>query len=103
MPDTSLDVAAKVAERLRGEIEKNRFHIAEGERAIEVTVSIGLAERGHEAEPRTPLSPGRPGALPVEDQRPQSRLGGRRVKADAPAGSLTLAIQVNQRLPISGE
>jgi two-component system cell cycle response regulator len=51
MPDTPMEIAAKVAERVRGEIERNRFPIAEHGRAIEVTVSIGLAERGREAEP----------------------------------------------------
>ncbi len=51
MPDTPLETAAKVAERVRGEIERNRFPVAEDGRAIEVTVSIGLAERGCESEP----------------------------------------------------
>jgi two-component system cell cycle response regulator len=51
MPDTTLDIAEKVAERLRCEIEKNRFPIAADERAIEITASIGLAERGREADP----------------------------------------------------
>ncbi|MHB8884813.1 MAG: PleD family two-component system response regulator [Methylovirgula sp.] len=51
MPDTSLEIAAKVAERVRGEIEKNKFPISDDGRAIEVTVSIGLAERGRESEP----------------------------------------------------
>ena len=53
MPDTSLEVAAKIAERVRGEIEKNHFSIDEDGRAIEVTVSIGLAERGHDSEPES--------------------------------------------------
>ncbi|QXX73567.1 PleD family two-component system response regulator [Methylovirgula sp. HY1] len=51
MPDTSLEIAAKVAERVRGEIEKNKFSISDDGRAIEVTVSIGLAERGRDSAP----------------------------------------------------
>lgn len=51
MPDTPMEIATKVAERVRGEIERNRFPITDDGRAIEVTVSIGLAERGREAEP----------------------------------------------------
>ena len=50
MPDTRLEIAAKVAERVRGEIEKNRFPIDDG-CAIDVTVSIGLAERGSDSAP----------------------------------------------------
>ena len=53
MPDTPIDIASKVAERVRGEIERNRFPITDDGRAIEVTVSIGLAERGREAEPNS--------------------------------------------------
>lgn len=53
MPDTALEIAAKVAERVRSEIERNRFRIAEDGRAIKVTVSIGLAERGRESEPES--------------------------------------------------
>lgn len=51
MPDTCLEIAAKVAERLRSEIAKRGFVIAEDGRTIAVTASIGLAERGHDAEP----------------------------------------------------
>ncbi len=51
MPDTTLDIAEKVAERLRCEIEKNRFAISDDGRAIDITASIGLAERGREADP----------------------------------------------------
>lgn len=51
MPDTSLEIAVKVAERVRWEIEKNHFPISDDSRAIEITVSIGLAERGRDFEP----------------------------------------------------
>jgi two-component system, cell cycle response regulator len=51
MPDTRMEIAVKVAERVRGEIERNRFQITDEGRAIDVTVSIGLAERGRETEP----------------------------------------------------
>jgi two-component system, cell cycle response regulator len=51
MPDTPLDIAAKIAERVRIEVEKDRFPVAEDGSRIAVTVSIGLAERGHDGEP----------------------------------------------------
>jgi two-component system, cell cycle response regulator len=46
MPDTSLDVAARIAERVRGEIERERFAIGDVSDPVKITVSIGLAERG---------------------------------------------------------
>ncbi|HLH11920.1 MAG TPA: PleD family two-component system response regulator [Methylovirgula sp.] len=51
MPDTHLDVATKIAERVRAEVERERFVVAEDGSRIAVTVSIGLAERGHDGEP----------------------------------------------------
>jgi two-component system cell cycle response regulator len=50
MPNVSLDVARKVAERARVSIEQAPFVIDKTGRAIRVTVSIGLAERGRDAE-----------------------------------------------------
>ena len=52
MPDTSLDVAGRVAERVRQTVGSAMFAIDKGERQIPVTVSIGLAERrnGREAD-----------------------------------------------------
>ena len=52
MPDTSLDVAGRVAERVRQTVGGAMFAIDKGERHIAVTVSIGLAERrnGREAD-----------------------------------------------------
>lgn len=46
MPDTPADVAQRVAERLRASIEADLFPLETGGRAIPVTASIGLAERG---------------------------------------------------------
>ncbi len=46
MPDTGLDVAARVAERVRGVIERKPFTFSPNRPAIPVTSSIGLAERG---------------------------------------------------------
>lgn len=46
MLNTPLSVAAKVAERVRAEVEGELFPIEGGQRAIPVTVSIGLAETG---------------------------------------------------------
>jgi two-component system cell cycle response regulator len=51
MPDTHLDVAAKIAERVRLEVERERFAVADDGSRIAITVSIGLAERGHDGEP----------------------------------------------------
>ncbi|MCI5075813.1 PleD family two-component system response regulator [Oricola sp.] len=42
MPDTTPDVAAEVAERLRAQIESDGFSIENGARALDVTVSIGV-------------------------------------------------------------
>ncbi len=52
MPDTGLDVAGRVAERVRQAIGGTLFPIDDGTRQIPVTVSIGLAERrnGREAD-----------------------------------------------------
>jgi two-component system cell cycle response regulator len=51
MPDTSIELAGKIAERVRVEIEKDRFVVGEDGSRITITVSIGLAERGHDGEP----------------------------------------------------
>ena len=51
MPDTNLEVAAKIAERVRAEVERDRFALAADGSRIGVTVSIGLAERDHDSEP----------------------------------------------------
>ena len=51
MPDTSHMVAMKIAERVRAAVEGEFFGIENGGRSIPVTVSIGLAERGQEANP----------------------------------------------------
>ncbi len=50
MPETPLAVAERVAERVRSAVEKDRFPIdAKATRTIPVTTSIGLAERGADA------------------------------------------------------
>jgi two-component system, cell cycle response regulator len=51
MPDTGLDVAARIAERVRGEIERESFAVNESGDPIKITVSIGLAERGKDKLP----------------------------------------------------
>jgi two-component system, cell cycle response regulator len=51
MPDTTIELAAKIAERVRAEIERDRFVVAEDGSRTAITVSIGLAERGHDGEP----------------------------------------------------
>jgi two-component system cell cycle response regulator len=46
MPDTDMAVATMVAERLRRRIAADPFPIAQGQRKVEVTISIGLAALG---------------------------------------------------------
>jgi two-component system cell cycle response regulator len=46
MPDTDMAVATMVAERLRRRIASEAFKINQGERNVEVTISIGLAALG---------------------------------------------------------
>jgi two-component system, cell cycle response regulator len=53
MPNVSLEVARKIAERARVSIEEAPFVIDEAGRAITVTVSIGLAERGRDSDAET--------------------------------------------------
>jgi two-component system, cell cycle response regulator len=43
MPETESDVAATVAERIRGQIANEPFPIRNGSSAINVTISIGIA------------------------------------------------------------
>jgi two-component system, cell cycle response regulator len=51
MPDTSLTVAGKVAERVRAAVEMEQFLIDAKGNSIPVTISVGLAERGGDANP----------------------------------------------------
>jgi two-component system cell cycle response regulator len=51
MPDTPLAIATRVAERVRAAIESQSFPIDFSGRTIPVTASIGIAERGREANP----------------------------------------------------
>lgn len=46
MPDTTLEVGTRVAERVRRSIDSAPFALAIGRPPVPVTVSIGLAERG---------------------------------------------------------
>ena len=46
MPDTPIEIAARVAERVRNAVERAPFAIDAGAREIPVTVSIGLSDRG---------------------------------------------------------
>jgi two-component system, cell cycle response regulator len=50
MPNVALDVAQKVAERTRASIEEAPFVIDKTGQSITVTVSIGIAERGRDAD-----------------------------------------------------
>lgn len=51
MPETDLNVAGKVAERVRRAIAAEPFTIEKGARRIEVTISIGLATLERKDEP----------------------------------------------------
>ncbi|TCD14471.1 PleD family two-component system response regulator [Oricola cellulosilytica] len=47
MPDTPPDVAEEVAERLRTQIEADRFRIGNGEQMIDLTISVGVTSLRH--------------------------------------------------------
>jgi len=51
MPETPLRLAEKIAERVRAVVQAEPFPINGGARAIAVTTSVGLAERGGDANP----------------------------------------------------
>jgi two-component system cell cycle response regulator len=51
MPDTPLAIATRVAERVRATIQSEPFSIGSMGRTIPVTASIGIAERGRDANP----------------------------------------------------
>ena len=51
MPETSIDVASRVAERVRRAVEAEPFNVKEGQMAVPVTISIGIADRGSDANP----------------------------------------------------
>jgi two-component system, cell cycle response regulator len=51
MPDTPLVVATRIAERIRSVMEAEAFPLDEQAACIPVTVSIGLADRGLDANP----------------------------------------------------
>ena len=51
MPNTSIDMAEVIAERIRSSIQGARFQIDASGRSIPVTVSIGLADRRNDLAP----------------------------------------------------
>ncbi|MBM3609303.1 MAG: PleD family two-component system response regulator [Alphaproteobacteria bacterium] len=51
MPDTTMDVAALIAERVRGAVQAELFRIRSGAADIPVTVSIGLADECGNPDP----------------------------------------------------
>jgi two-component system cell cycle response regulator len=51
MPDTPISVAARIAERLRTSVQSTPFRVEAVGRLLPITVSIGLAERGGDANP----------------------------------------------------
>ena len=55
MPETDLEIATKVAERVRGSVERDMFTYAPDLAPIRVTSSIGLAERGSLSNPEALL------------------------------------------------
>ena len=73
MPDTRLAVAQSVGERVRAAVAASPFPIDNGERAIPVTVSIGVAESLGDELTDALSAAGRPGALSLQELRPQPR------------------------------
>ncbi|MBV1702419.1 MAG: PleD family two-component system response regulator [Hyphomicrobiales bacterium] len=51
MPDSNLDIASKIAERVRATVEDAPFVVENGAHHLPITVSIGLAARGNETRP----------------------------------------------------
>ena len=51
MPNTSMEIAEKIAERIRASVQGTRFQVETGGRSIPVTVSIGIADRGADNSP----------------------------------------------------
>ena len=51
MPDLTAEIAQAVAERIREAVCSQPFDVESGARLLPVTVSIGLAERGHDLNP----------------------------------------------------
>lgn len=49
MPETRLEVAAKVAERVRAGVESHGFPVTAKARPLSVTISVGLAASAHDA------------------------------------------------------
>ena len=87
MPETDMAVAALVAERIRRRIAGEPFAIEQGAKAIDVTLSIGLAALGSaERHRRQHPEARRPGALSRQARRPQPRRGGRGVSGDSSTG-----------------
>ena len=80
MPDTDIEFAYSVAERLRKSVETTPFDISRAPHHLNVTISIGIAgsKRAGRFRGGAP-SPRRPGALPRQERRPQSGCRGRGV------------------------
>lgn len=55
MPDTDLDLATVVAERLRQTVWSNPFHLSSGNSDLAVTISIGVAGVGREVSDASAL------------------------------------------------
>ncbi len=51
LPDTTLDTAELVAERVRSAVDQTHFSVESGNRSIAITVSIGIADRGRDTDP----------------------------------------------------
>ena len=79
MPNTSIDIAAKVAERTRSAIQEEPFVIDKAGQTFSITVSIGVAGRGPDSDPDSLYKRADRAALPVEIGRTQPRNRRRRL------------------------
>ena len=70
MPDTPIETAMRVAERVRRVMETDHFSFAPDRVPIPVTVSIGLADRSREVDADALMRRGRQRALPIQGRRP---------------------------------
>ncbi len=78
MPDTNMEVAARIAERVRAEIEQERFVVPHSGAAVGITVRSAWLS-GVMMIFRMAFSAAPTGALSLQIEWPKPRFGGRRL------------------------